>query len=217
MSTIKNLSRNELAEYVSRQLNHFFPDQHPVSADVFSPVMEEAVERIITCINSVRAWKMDEFDYLHSAQYCIFLQYLANSFWKSGGDPQVCIKLFYLNKVLNGFDCFYDCELPDRMFIGHSVGIVIAKNRFPDYLALYQGVTIGRVADRFPKFLGGALLYPNSSVIGGCVIGANTVISPGCNVVHHETPGNCVVLANGREYVHKPSKASHLDEIFRIS
>lgn len=215
MNYLKHLTRAELAEYVSRQLNNFFPDNAPVHPEVFEPVLDEAIGRIITCINAVRAWRMDQFDHLHSSQYCLFIHYLSNSLWKTGGDPKVCTKLFYLNKVLNGFDCFYDCELPARMFIGHSVGIVIAKNSFPDYLALYQGVTIGRTGDRFPKFLGRALLYPNSSVIGGCEIGPDTVVSPGCNVVHHTTPGHCVVFANNHDYTHKPAKKSHLDEIFR--
>lgn len=215
MNPIKHLSKDQLTRYVCNQMNGFFPDDHVVCPGDLSGAMGEAIGRIVTCVNSVRAWKIDEFDHLHSSQNCIFLQYLANSLWKLGGDTRICTKLFLLNKALNGFDCFFDCGLPERMFIGHSVGIVIAKNTFPDRLALYQGVTIGRIGDRFPRFLGGALLYPNSSVIGDCEIGANTVIAPGCNIVHHSTPGNCVVMANGREYLHRDAKVAHLDEIFR--
>lgn len=215
MSRIKKPSPQELGEFISRQVNHLFPDKFPVDPRQLMPVMDEAIGRIITCVNSVRAWKPDQFDYLHSSQHSIFVQYLSNSLWRSGGDPDVCTKLFYLNKAVNGFDCFFDCELPERMFIGHSVGIVIAKNRFPDYLAIYQGATIGRTADKVPRFAGRALLYPNSSVVGDCEIGSGTVISAGCNVINHSTPGNCFVFADGRRYLHKPAERTQLDEIFR--
>src|SRR3546814_5845686 len=52
-------------------------------------------------------------------QYTIFLFYLANTAWRKLRAERVCTKLFYLNKALNGFECFYDTELPEVFFIGH--------------------------------------------------------------------------------------------------
>ena len=74
----------------------------------------------------------------------------SNTIWRGAGNDHVCTKLFYLNKALNGFSCFYDNELPERFFIGHSVGIVLVRARYPEYFAIYQNCTVGRHGDKLP-------------------------------------------------------------------
>src|SRR3546814_2135485 len=88
------------------------------SSDVCSSDLD-ALARLERCIAGVRMWQAGEFDHLHSSQYTIFLYYLANTAWRKLRAERVCTKLFYLNKALNGFECFYDTELPEVFFIGH--------------------------------------------------------------------------------------------------
>jgi serine O-acetyltransferase len=131
MLELTQSSRADLLRYVVRQLDHFFPDNAAGVQDAVDAHLDAALIRLERCINEVRMWKPGQFDALHSSQYTIFLYCLANSLWRSGGSTdsnmRVCTKLFLLNKALNGIDCFYEIELPEVFFIGHSVGIVLAK------------------------------------------------------------------------------------------
>ena len=113
---LKETSRGDLIDYVSNQINAFFPDGNGDTRQVIEADIDEALDRLNVCINAVRWWKEDEFDYLHSSQHCIFVQYLSNTIWRNRQHANVCTKLFGLNKALNGFDCFYDNELPDKFF-----------------------------------------------------------------------------------------------------
>jgi serine O-acetyltransferase len=139
-------SHDALLGYLGRQLDHFFPDGR---GDAERPALQAAhssrrLQRLERCIAEVRMWTPGRFDHLHSSQYTIFLYYLANTLWKRGAERALCNKLFGLNKALNGIDLFYEIELPEVFFIGHSVGIVLAKADYGNRLVLYQNSTVGK-------------------------------------------------------------------------
>ena len=75
--------RGELLDYLTAQLNIYYPDgkgdvRRSIDAD-----LDEALDRLRVCINSVMLWKQDVFHYLHSEQNTIFLYYLANTIWRN--------------------------------------------------------------------------------------------------------------------------------------
>jgi serine O-acetyltransferase len=213
---IVGMTRGDLIGYVAQQIQNFFPDgDHSPVKSAFDDNIDEALDRLHTCINSVRWWTMDEYDYLHSSQHCIFLYYLANTIWRNGGDDRVCTKLFYLNKALNGFECFYDNCLPDKFFVGHTVGIVLARTTFSNRLVLYQGCTVGKNHGEAPVLEEGVVLYPNSAVIGNCRVRAGTIIGQGVSVIDRDTPGQSYVFSNNGELVFKKPKRDVLRDIFR--
>lgn len=191
---IVRIGRQGLLAYVSAQLASFFPDGRPVAA-LIEPHLDHALARTGACIDAVRAWPQDRFDYLHSTQYCTFLYFLANSVWRAGGDGDVCTKLFLLNKALNGIDLFYEIEMPAIFFIGHSVGIVLAKASYGDYLVLYQNSTVGKNHGVAPVLGKGVVLYPNSAIIGRCQVGDGSIVSQGTSVINQDVPGHCVAYA----------------------
>lgn len=194
MITLVNSNRNDLLEYVTTQLEHFFPDKQSGIKKILDSCLNEALDRLETCINPVKMWRSGEFDYLHSSQYAIFLYFLSNSIWKKNGDNRVCTKLFYLNKTLNGIDCFYEIEMPDIFFIGHSVGIVLAKASYGNYLVLYQNSTVGKSHGIAPILGENVTLYPNTAVLGSSHVQNGSVLSQGCSVINTDTPGNCLVF-----------------------
>ena len=55
------------------------------------------------------------FNPFHSGQYCIYLYYLSNEIWKAGNSI-LADKIYYLNKIMNGLDIFYEVELPDFFY-----------------------------------------------------------------------------------------------------
>lgn len=194
MLNLLHSTRHDLLGYLCNQLNTFFPDGQPGIHQILDAHLDESLNRLEGCIAAVRMWRSGEFDYLHSSQYAIFLYFLSNSIWRRSGEKRVCTKLFFLNKALNGIDCFYEICLPEIFFIGHSVGIVLAKATYGEYLVLYQNSTVGKNHGNAPVLGKGVILYPNTAIIGMSVIGDGSVISQGVSVINRDTPGNCLVF-----------------------
>lgn len=216
---IARIGKPGLLAYISTQLGFFFPDKRPGSAPIaalLEPYIDQALERTRICINAVRPWQSDYFDYLHSTQYCTFLYFVANTVWRHGGDNDICTKLFLLNKALNGIDLFYEIEMPEIFFIGHSVGIVLAKATYGNYLVLYQNSTVGKNHGVAPVIGEGVVMFANSAIIGRCHVGDGSVVSQGASIINQNVPGHCVVYA-GRAgaLVFKPPTRNVLDDIFR--
>jgi serine O-acetyltransferase len=218
MLKLINSDRQQLLVYIERQLQHFFPDQERDMAAIMSRHVDEALARLQRCINAVKMWRLDEFDYLHSSQYTIFLYYLSNTIWKNERQQRLCAKLFYLNKTLNGIDLFYEIEMPEVFFIGHSVGIVLAKAHYSNYLVLYQNSTVGKNHGVAPRLGEGVIIYPNAAIIGGCDIANGSVIAQGVSVVNRNTPGNCLCFqGEAGELRFKRTERNILDDFFRFS
>ena len=210
-------SSDALLNYVGRQLDNFFPDgRGDAERPALQAHLEPALRRLERCIAEVRMWTPGQFDHLHSSQYATFLYYLANTLWRADGERAPCNKIFGLNKALNGIDLFYEIEMPEVFFIGHSVGIVLAKARYGNRLALYQNSTVGKNHGEAPSLGEGVVMYPNTAIIGRCEIGSGTVIAQGTSVVNRSTPGDCIVfqgVAGGLLF--KPPTRAVLDDLFR--
>lgn len=214
---IKNLDELALASYVTRQVNNLIPDDVDCNlAASIQKCLPHALDRLKVCINSIKIWRLNEFDYLHSSQYCTFLYYLANTIWSETGDSFVASKLFLLNKALNGIDLFYEIEMPNRFFIGHSIGIVLAKAVYSDYLVLYQNSTVGKNHGIAPVIDSGVIMYPNTAIIGRSHVRSGTVVSQGASIINKDTPGNCLVFQKeGYQLEFKINKRDILKDIFR--
>lgn len=198
MLTLVNSSREGLLRYLQRQLDNFFPDGDEGVHAALDARLDTALDRLAHCIGAVRLWRSGEFDVLHSSQYAIFLYYLAHTLHRSGAGQGLCNKLFFLNKALNGIDLFYEIDLPPVFFIGHSVGIVLAKATYGNHLVLYQNCTVGKNHGIAPVLGDGVVLYPHSAVIGNCQVRAGSVIAQGVSVVGRDTPGDCLVFQGDR-------------------
>lgn len=210
------LTRQGLIEYTARQLRHFFPDGREVDEQKMATHMGEALQRLAFCIDHIAMWHKGVFDHLHSSQYCLYLYYLANTLWRNTGDSELCTRLFLLNKALNGIDCFYEIDLPPVLFIGHSVGIVLAKAEYGNFLVLYQNSSVGKNHGQAPTIGEGVIMYPNSAIIGRSKVENATVLSPGSRLVNQDSPGNCMVFSNGRYPEFKPLRRPILQDIFRL-
>jgi serine O-acetyltransferase len=215
MLNLVNSSRDNLLKYVAHQLQQFFPDGQNDAEQLLDACLDEALHRLENCINEVRMWRPSEFDYLHSTQYAIFLYFLGNTLWRKEGSNRLCVKLFLLNKALNGIDCFYEIEMPDVFFIGHTVGIVLAKATYGNYLVLYQNSTVGKNHGIAPVIGNGVILYPNSAIIGESSILDGSVISQGVSVINRNTPGDCLVFQGNSGNLVFLRKENSYKEFFR--
>jgi serine O-acetyltransferase len=178
--------REGLVNYTAQQIRNVVPDGYN-TLPVLSAHLEEALSRTNKCINSVRMWPIDRFDPLNSSQYCTFLYFWSNTIWRHTFCIDVPVRLFLLNKALNAIDCFYEVDLPEIFLIGHSVGIVLAKATYGNHLVLYQNSTVGKNHGVAPVLQNGVVLYPNTAVIGKCLVREGTIISQGVSVIDRDT------------------------------
>ena len=106
--------------------------------------------------------------------------------------------------------------MPTEFYIGHSVGIVLAKATYGERLVLYQNSTIGRHKDRIPVIGDGVVVYPNCAIIGRCDVGAGAVISQGTSVLDAKVEAGQLAYtgADGR-LAFRAAPAGILEEYFR--
>lgn len=213
-SKAHSIEVDQLTGYLARQVDTFFPDGTENTMNLIRQDIDQALDRLFYCLDHVKMWRGTGFHQLHSEKNAIFLYFLANTIWINRQNKNLCEKLFYLNKALNGFHCFYDTELPDILFIGHSVGIVLARTTYSNYFVLYQGVTVGKNHGQAPILEEGVVLYPGSAVIGNCRIRARTYLSQNTSIIDQSTPGNCLVFANQGKILCKKPKHDILSDFF---
>ncbi|MGJ8527842.1 hypothetical protein [Maritalea sp.] len=185
------MTNEQLAKYLATQLNNLLPDTDV--ADTENAITEQlpaTLERLHHIISKVKMWTPGQFDHLHSTQYCTFLYLLSNQIWRQTGERTLPTRLFLLNKAMNGIDLFYEIDMPPVFFIGHSVGIVLAKATYGNYLVLYQNSTVGKNHGIAPTIGDGVIMYPNTAIVGRSNVGENTVLSQGTGLVNCDSPGN---------------------------
>lgn len=153
-----------------------------------------ALDRVKVCLARLKSRPPNGFDHFNSNHYAMFLYYLSNAIWKRDGDAELATQLFYLNKAINGVELFYEIELPDYFLISHSVGLVFAQATYGNFCVFHQGCTVGRNNHDRPVLGDDVVMFPGSSVIGKCIIGKNTTLSPGVQLVNMDTPENSFVF-----------------------
>ena len=212
---LAGFDRESLVRYTAKQIQHVVPDGYDPSA-FLTEHLDETLQRMHVCINAVRMWPVDRFDPLHSSHYCTFLYYWSNTIWHRTGRADTPLRLFLLNKALNAIDCFYEVDLPAVFFIGHSVGIVLAKAAYGNHLVLYQNSTVGKNHGEAPVIEEGVILYPNTAVIGRCRVRRGSVISQGVSVINRDTEENQMVFQGSEgTLMFKTQPRSILADFFR--
>lgn len=147
------------------------------------------------------------FNPFHSGQWCIFLYYLSNTIFKSANDNNiVCDKIYYLNRMLNSCDLFYEITLPEVFHLDHPLGTVIGRGNFENYFSFSQGCTVGNNKGIFPKFGKNVKMLSNSKIIGDSLIGDNVIISANTYIKDTNIPDNSIVFGMSPNLIIKHNK-----------
>lgn len=205
---ITSLPEENLAAYIERQIECFFPDGGGVS--VIRAYATVALERLEFCFKHINAKYFrvngqSRFDHLNGDQYAMFLYLLANEISKNVGPEPICDKLFGLNKLLHGIDCFYQIELPPVFLFSHPVGTVLGRAEYSDFLLVYQNCTVGsnhRV--HYPIIGRNVALYKGSAVLGHSHIGDNCKIAADATVLDTDVPTGSIYFGQKNNYTLKP-------------
>lgn len=217
---IKSLGAVELAAYLAKQTNCFFPDNKIVQSEEMMPYVNKALERTEYCFSKINIKYYTNgsdifFNHLNADQYAVFLSYLANIIWEKTSDPGLSSKIYYLNKSLHGINIFYEIDLPDIFLLVHPFGSVLGRASYKDYLVVYQRVSIGADKnDIYPVLGKGVVLYGGSGLIGDCKTGDNCLISAGTIVLGENIPDDSVALKNNSKIEYKKTKKSVMDRYF---
>jgi len=215
---LRGHTRESLLGYVTAQCAAVVPDGREATFRAVADAhLDEALERLHRCINACSPWRPDEFNVLQSSQHTIFLYFLSNTIFKRSGDTEAPTRLFLMNKALNGIDLFYEIAMPEVFYIGHSVGIVLAKATYGNYLVLYQNSTVGRHKADIPVLGERVVLYPNTAVIGRSVVEDDAVVSQGTSVVNRQVPKGQIAFAGAPgELAFRPRPDDLIGEYFRL-
>ncbi len=198
---ITPLSVEELGAYVTRQMDQFFPHSSPDDAAIICAVMGTALQRLehsfarinnpfYSCDGNAR------FSIFHSDQYASFLVLLSNQIHREQPHHPVAQKLFGLNKALHGLNCMYDVELPPVFWLLHSVGAVIGKAAYGNYLVVRQNCTIGALRGEYPVIGSGFIMSSGCSLIGRCVVGDNVMLGPDTALLEKDLPPDTLVTGH---------------------
>jgi serine O-acetyltransferase len=193
-----SLSSVVLSNFVADLLNSHFPDGEVIDADELLDQLPLTLERLETCMAGIhrKYFNQDdiiEFNHLNSDHMATFLYLLANTIWKTTNNSRIPTKLFYLNKMMNSLDLYYSVQLPEVFFLVHPMGSVIGNAQYGNYLAIYQGCTIGAVDGAYPKFGEGTILFAGATVLGNSVSGNNVTFAARSFVINTHIPDNSVV------------------------
>jgi serine O-acetyltransferase len=88
----------------------------------------------------------------------------------------------------------YDTKLPSVFFFSHTVGCVLGKATYGNYLVFSQGCTVGTHHGQYPILEDGVALAAYASVIGRCVIGARASIGSNTAVFQRDIPPDTSVF-----------------------
>ncbi len=193
------MSKKEIETMILHWISNYWEE---FDADIIKSGIPVALERIqenFKASSSTRLYDGSKvnFSLYHTVSNSIFLYYLSNTIFKTWGGYEADI-VYYLNKIMNANDWFYQIQLPVHFLAEHPIGSVLGKASYGDYLFIYQGTTIGgnrKEGKLFYPVLGNnVLLYTNSTVLGDTKIGNNVVISAGTYLLDENIPDNCIVF-----------------------
>lgn len=146
------------------------------------------------------------FNPFHSGQWCIFLYYLSNTIYTTKILTPLCDKIYYLNRMLNAVDLFYEVNLPPIFELDHPLGTVIGRGTFGNYFFFSQGCTVGNNKGFFPVFGENVKMMSNSKVIGNTFIGDNVIIAANTFIKDQNVDSNLIVFGTSPNLIFKTNK-----------
>ena len=204
------LSKDDLVDYVSNQIETFLPDDKIVDREEIKGHFDFAMQRVEYCFSKInnRYFKQGQevvFNHLHGDQYAMFLYILANTLYRSNVDLNLCTKIFQLNKYLHSIDAYYEIELPKIFLFVHPLGTVLGRAKYSDYLIVYQQCNVGSNKNIYPTLKEYVSLHPGSSILGNCFVEKNCKIAAGSLLLDKDLPKNSLYIGNPRDFVIKES------------
>ncbi len=210
---IFEIPKDEVLALLKHQLSNFFPltEQDNIELDKnFDVVLDKCEENFVN--SPIRYYYKEKdgkkeayFDPFHTGIWMIFLYHFAHQIYLVKGG-KVKDKIFYLNKIMNGCDIFYDVVLPPHFTPSHQVGTVIGRGKIGDKLYILHDCTIGECFGKWPEIGENCYMSAGSAIIGDSHVGDNVTLGAGCIVKNDTVPSNVNVFGESPNLIIKPKK-----------
>lgn len=115
----------------------------------------------------------------------------------------VADQIYYLNKIMNGVDWFYQINLSKHFLAEHPIGSVLGRAKYGDYFFIYQGVVVGANKGLYPVIGNNVVMYSNSKILGKSKIGDNVIVSANTYIKDEDIPDNSLVFGQSPNLVIK--------------
>jgi serine O-acetyltransferase len=204
---IISIGKDNLMDLVCKQIRNGFVLDRTDLSDI-QVAISNALSRVEKCFTEAITkyyWNDKNqliFNPFHSGQYSVFLYYLSREVWKNG-NISLADRVYYLNKMLNSCDLYYEVSLPDIFFLDHPIGSVIGRASYSNYFVFQQNCTVGGNHGIYPRFGEFVWLFANATVIGDSDIGNNVFVSAGTLIKDETIPDNVIVFGRSPNLILK--------------
>lgn len=140
----------------------------------------------------------------HSGQYTVFLYYFSNTIFQARKDViALADKIYYLNRIMNSCDLFYEVKLPEVFMLDHPLGSVIGRGQFGNYFAFSQNCTVGNNNNIYPIIGEHVTMSANTMILGNSKIGNHVILGAGTCVKDQDIPDNSLVFGSSPNLIIK--------------
>lgn len=208
MKRIKE-QQEEIKNIVLYQLRAHWPE---VDEQVIAEALPDTLKAVEECFRgnpSKRFFDGEEvlFSPYNSVQWMVFLYRLSRTIHLKNPGAKEADQVYYLNKIMHANDWFYAADLPVHFLCEHSLGCVLGRATYGDYLFAYQGTTVGGNRNNgvlcYPTLGNNVTLFANSTVLGDTHIGNNVLVSADTYIINENIPDNSIVFGKSPNLVIK--------------
>lgn len=205
------IPKNDLLKRLINQLNSFF-EVSDIEIDVIQSLSSEVFQRCEYNFskNKNKYYSRDGKVYFnpnHSGQYTVFLYYFSNSIFNAGKDSvALADKIYYLNRIMNACDLFYEVKLPEIFSLDHPLGSIIGRAQFGNYFAFSQNCTVGNNKNIYPTIGEDVTMKANTMILGDSKIGNNVILGAGACVKDQDIPNDSLVFGSSPNLIIKKRK-----------
>lgn len=215
------LNKEELFDLVNHQINVFWPlNQININYRGSLEIALKRLEKNFLKRNSNIFQYNGEaiFDIRHSVQYCIFLYLYANQLFLDGNINEANT-VYYLNKIMNSVDWFYEVNMPEYFGAEHPLSSVVGRAEIDDFLFLYQGTTIGgNWKDNklyYPVVGKYVSMYSDSKILGDSIVGDYVIVAANTYILNEKIPNGCIVFGQSPNLIIKKKKESEILDMIK--
>lgn len=200
--------KERLLQHLEKQLNNFFEvgkidkfalEQFCIDANNETVALLHRVNNKY-CLNSPPV-----INTMFSNGYTVFLYKLSNKLYKNNY-IETASKIYYLNKIMNSVELFYEVEMPQNFFLDHPLGSVMGRAKYGEFFTFSQGCTVGENKGIYPQIGNFVKMMSNSKIIGSSISGNNCIIAANTYIKDAVIPDNTIVFNDGNKLILKENK-----------
>ena len=197
------MQEEEIFELLTRQLRSFW--KISFSKTELKRFIRECLDKVKVSLSASnnKYFEVYGFSQYNTVHYSLLLYHLSYAIGhKSVEDEYINLadQIYYLNKIMNNVDWYWEIALPKYFVAEHPVGTVLGRAIYSDYFCVYQGVTVGGTRKQgelfYPTIGKYVTMYANASVLGDSHVGDNVIIFANAFVMNEDVPSNSIVSSS---------------------